>query len=41
MLTRQIGYDVPEQDLRIEWSRMPAMPRSRFVVSNVIPREEP
>ena len=35
MLTRQIGYDVPEQDLRIEWSRMPALPRSRFVVSNV------
>ncbi|WP_430261263.1 cytochrome P450 [Neorhizobium sp. IRS_2295] len=41
MLTRQLEYDVPEQDLRIEWSRMPALPRSRFVVSNVVIREEP
>lgn len=41
MLTRQLRYDVPEQDLRIEWSRMPALPRSRFVVSNVVIREEP
>ncbi|WP_105439435.1 cytochrome P450 [Neorhizobium sp. T25_13] len=41
MLTQQMAYDVPEQDLQIEWSRMPALPRSRFVISNVITREAP
>ncbi|MBX9630152.1 MAG: cytochrome P450 [Burkholderiales bacterium] len=34
-LTRRMSYDVPEQDLRIEWSRLPALPHSRFVISNV------
>jgi len=32
---RRTSYDMPEQDLRIEWSRLPALPRSRFVISNV------
>ncbi|MCE6077436.1 cytochrome P450 [Agrobacterium vitis] len=41
MLTRQIRYDVPDQDIRIDWARMPALPRSRFVVSNVDIRKEP
>lgn len=34
-LTKSMQYDVPEQDLRINLSRMPAIPESRFVVSNV------
>lgn len=34
-LTRSMQYDVPEQDLRISLSRMPAIPESRFVISNV------
>jgi fatty-acid peroxygenase len=37
-LTREIAYHVPEQDLRIDQSRLPALPRSRFVIANV--REE-
>lgn len=35
VLAREIKYDVPEQDLRIDFSRIPALPRSRFVISNV------
>lgn len=34
-LTRRMSYEVPEQDLRIDWSRLPALPRSRFVIRNV------
>lgn len=28
-------YDVPEQDLQIDWGRLPALPRSRFIIRNV------
>ena len=28
-------YDVPEQDLSIDWTRLPALPRSRFFLRNV------
>ena len=38
-LARRIVYDVPEQDLRINYSRLPALPRSRFVIGNVRGRE--
>jgi fatty-acid peroxygenase len=34
-LMTSIGYDVPKQDLRIQRSRLPALPRSGFVMSNV------
>lgn len=34
-LTETIDYDVPTQDLRIDWSRLPALPRSRFVLADV------
>lgn len=34
LLTR-IAYAVPAQDLRIDYKRLPALPRSRFIVSNV------
>lgn len=34
-LARRIRYDVPLQDLRIDPSRLPALPRSRFVIRNV------
>lgn len=34
-LTRTIRYDVPTQDLRVDASRLPALPRSRFVITAV------
>lgn len=34
-LTRNMDYEVPPQDLHIDWSRMPIVPRSRFVISRV------
>jgi hypothetical protein len=30
-----MSYEVPEQDLGISLSRMPAQPRSRFLIRNV------
>jgi fatty-acid peroxygenase len=35
LLATEMQYDVPEQDLRIDLSRMPAIPKSRFVIRNV------
>lgn len=35
MLTRDLDYDVPEQDLRISLRTFPARPRSGFVVSGM------
>jgi fatty-acid peroxygenase len=35
LLATAMDYDVPPQDLRIDLSRMPAMPRSRFMIRNV------
>ena len=37
LLTTTMRYDVPEQDLRIDLSRMPALPASRFVIAEVRP----
>lgn len=34
-LTSNIAYTVPAQDLRIDRGRLPALPRSRFIISNV------
>jgi len=34
-LTEDISYDLPPQDLSLEMSHMPALPRSRFVIRNV------
>lgn len=34
-LAKEIEYDVPEQDLRADSSRLPALPRSRFLLRNV------
>jgi len=34
-LTRTITYEVPEQDLAVRLSRMPALPQSRFVIRSV------
>jgi fatty-acid peroxygenase len=34
-LADRLTYDVPEQDLRIDVSRLPALPRSRLVLSDV------
>ena len=35
LLTTGMHYDVPEQDLRIDLSRLPAVPKSRFVIRDV------
>jgi fatty-acid peroxygenase len=32
-----IGYNIPAQDLRVDATRLPALPRSRFVISAVRP----
>jgi len=34
-LTTSIQFDVPPQDLRVDLSRMPAIPNSRFVMKNL------
>lgn len=39
LLATGIRYDVPEQDLTIDLSRMPALPASRFVMTNVRPAD--
>lgn len=36
-LANRIRYEVPEQDLRIGYSRLPALPRSRFIITAVRP----
>jgi fatty-acid peroxygenase len=36
LLTTGMRYDVPEQDLRIALSRMPAIPASGFLINNVM-----
>ena len=35
VLTLQLSYEVPDQDLRIDESRLPALPSSRFILRNV------
>lgn len=35
LLTHAMQYDVPKQDLSINLSRIPAIPKSRFIISNV------
>jgi fatty-acid peroxygenase len=34
-LLRGIRYEVPQQDLEIDYSRLPALPRSRFMIRHV------
>lgn len=34
-----IRYEVPQQDLSLQWKRMPALPRSRFVMRNITAAE--
>lgn len=38
MLSKDLTYVVPKQDLRINFSRMPGVPNSRFVINSVEPR---
>lgn len=40
-LARRLGYDVPPQDLRIDFARLPALPRSHFVMRDVTPLPHP
>lgn len=35
ILSKSIKFDVPEQDLQINYSRLPALPRSRFIICRV------
>jgi len=35
LLVTVMEYDVPEQDLRIDLARIPAIPKSRFAIANV------
>lgn len=35
VLVKRIRYDVPKQDLRINFARLPAIPRSRFIMCNI------
>ena len=35
LLTEAMRYDVPQQDLQVNLSKMPTLPKSRFVISNV------
>lgn len=37
LLTQTMRYDVPEQDLAIDLTRMPTLPKSRFIITNVMP----
>ncbi len=37
LLTRAMQYDVPAQDLIFDLSRMPALPKSRFIMSQIKP----
>lgn len=35
----EMEYDVPKQNINIDWSRLPAIPESRFILSKIRPRE--
>jgi fatty-acid peroxygenase len=35
LLARRMAYEVPPQDLAIDRTRLPALPRSRFVMRAV------
>jgi len=37
ILTGEMDYDVPDQDLRVSLRRIPTLPASRFVIANVRP----
>jgi fatty-acid peroxygenase len=33
-LTKKVSYEVPEQELAIDFARVPALPRSKFIICN-------
>jgi hypothetical protein len=35
LVCRRIDYDIPPQDLELDSARLPAVPRSRFAMSDV------
>jgi fatty-acid peroxygenase len=41
LLARRLDYAVPRQELRIDFARLPALPRSGFVISRVHPMRVP
>jgi fatty-acid peroxygenase len=38
LLARRLSYRVPDQDLTLDFARLPALPRSRFVIDEVVVR---
>lgn len=38
MLANRLDYAVPRQDLSVNRSRLPAIPQSRLLITNVRPR---
>jgi fatty-acid peroxygenase len=40
-LARRLGYDVPAQDLRVDFRRLPALVRSHFIMRDVMPLPHP
>ncbi|NJO69405.1 MAG: cytochrome P450, partial [Bacteroidetes bacterium] len=38
-LSRNLQYEVPEQDLRVDLTRMPTAPQSHFIISKVLVKE--
>ena len=40
-LAGHLSYDVPEQDLGIDRTRLPALPYSRLIIRNVRAAEDP
>lgn len=40
VLKRRIAYEVPSQDLRLDRTRMPALPISRFLLGDIRIRPE-
>lgn len=38
LLTHTVTYKVPEQDLHVNLARMPALPKSKFMITEVMPR---
>ena len=36
-LAHRLQYRVPDQDLRVDYARLPALPKSRFVIEDVRP----
>lgn len=41
VLVHHVDYQLPRQDMRIDFARLPALPRSRVLLNDIAPRGEP